>query len=1008
MFNQLQQQVNLLTNIMETSPVGIMIYNAQGQVILMNNYAKKILGFNPEEIKFPYQNLFLKIIDHHGNLLKKEDLVFAQVKAKKEAVYNVPIGIIKKDGTQVLLNVNAVPLFNKNGNFNGVTLVFEDGTEQIKIKASLQESEARFRNAFEYAPLAMFLVSLEGKILTVNQSASLLFDYTKEELLSLKIAQLKQNENNLSENYQLEKLKSGQLNFYQKVNRYLGKNQQLIIGLLSVSVVKDEQENPLYFIYQIQDITARQEAEKVKAKLMLRNQSMIQALGDIVYEYSVRQNIINWDGEYTKVLGYSTAEMSNRIKIHLRRIHPQDRPKVVQEFKRAFSENKVFDLEYRLLRHNNSYGWVHNRGIMHGAKKGKPEQIIGIIKDINDQKKAEIALLENEKKLNSFVQTVGTVIMVISPDYKILEWNQEAEKIYGYKRDQVMGENYSILFLNPSDRQEYQEKLQEALRGKEIRNFESKILTYNGEEKYLLWNINCLKEYKEKYLGVIATGQDITQQKQVENSLIKSEQNFRTLAEFTTDWEYWMTPDQKIVYMSPSCEDLTGYQAEEFINDPQLFHKIIYQEDQDYWKQHFCTYFKVAASQLEFRIVTKQGEIRWLSHICRSIYNEDGNWLGKRVSNRDITEQKKAQFALEESEIRYRQMIETISEGIWILNEENKTTFVNDIMAKMLGYTPEEMIGKELFDFMNEEGKKLALYNIKRRQQGISEQHDFLFLRKDNTPLWVSISTSPILDEQGNYQGALGLLTDITERKNAELVMQNALEKERELNEFKTRFISMTSHEFRTPLSVISSSASILKNFSHKLSEDKKQKHLEIIESYVKYTTQLLDDILLISRADSGKLEFNPEKINIIDFCQHITEEMQINAFNHQIIFNYSENLKGNFYQLDPKLLRHIFINLLSNGVKYSPENSLINFQLISEENQLIFTITDQGIGIPIEDQEQLFEPFHRASNIGTIKGTGLGLNIVRKSVELHGGKISFNSIINQGTTFIVIIPIEK
>ncbi len=1007
MFNQLQQQVNLLTNIMETSPVGIMIHNANGQVTLMNNYGKKILGFSPEEIKFPYDNLFLKIIDHHGNLLKKEDLVFAKVKATKEAVYNVPIGIIKTNGNQVLLNVNASPLFDEKNNFNGVTVVFEDVTEQVRIKAELQKSEARFRNAFEYAPLAMFLVSLEGKILAFNLSALELFGYSESELLTLNIDQIKQDKEIKNKNQYIKILISGKVKYYQTINHYLTKDEKLITALISISLVRDEQEKPLYFIKQIQDITARQEAEKVKDQLMLRNQSMIQALGDIVYEYSVRKNIINWEGEYIKVLGYSSLEIGNKIQIHLRRIHPEDRQKVVQEFKRAFQEDKIFDLEYRLLCQNNSYCWVHDRGIMHGEKKGKPEQIIGVIKNINEKKKIEIELLESEQKLNSFVQTVGTVIMVISPDYKILEWNQEAEKIYGYKRDEVIGENYSILFLNPQDRQAYQEKLQEAFMGKEIRNFESKILTYNGEEKYLLWNINILKSYEGKSLGVIAVGQDITQQKQIENSLSKSEQNFRTLAEFTTDWEYWMTPNQKIVYMSPSCEDLTGYQAEEFINDPQFFQKIIYQEDRVLWDKHFCRYFEVVASELEFRIVTKQGEIRWLSHICRSIYNEDGDWLGKRVSNRDITDQKKAQFALEESENRYRQMVETISEGIWIIDPENKTTFVNEIMANMLGYSVEEMIGKELFDFMDEQGKKLALLNIERRRQGIFEQHDFLFLRKDQTPLWVNISTSPILDELGNYQGALGLLTDITKRKNAELVIQNALKKEQELNEFKNRFISMTSHEFRTPLSVISSSASILKNFSHKLSEEKKQKHLDIIETYVKYTTQLLDDILLISRAESGKLEFNPEPINIVQFCQDITEEMRINALNHQLNFNYQCNFCDNIYQLDPKLLRHIFINLLSNAFKYSPENSQVDFQLIIEENQLIFQIKDQGIGIPIEDQDQLFEPFHRASNIGTIKGTGLGLNIVKKSIELHGGKINFVSKINQGTTFTVIIPIN-
>jgi PAS domain S-box-containing protein len=328
-------------------------------------------------------------------------------------------------------------------------------------------------------------------------------------------------------------------------------------------------------------------------------------------------------------------------------------------------------------------------------------------------------------------------------------------------------------------------------------------------------------------------------------------------------------------------------------------------------------------------------------------------------------------------------------------------------MAQMLGYSVEEMMGKELLEFMDDDMKKIAQSNIERRRQGIQEQHDFPFLRKDNKPIWTTISTSPIIDEQGNYQGALGLLTDITERKSTELMIQNALAKEKELNELKNRLISMTSHEFRTPLSVISSSASILKNFSHKLSEEKKEKHLDIIQTYVQYTTQLLDDILLINKAEAGKMEFNPEPINISEFCQTIGDEIRINSLDRQLNFTIQGKFSQKIYQLDPKLLRHILINLLSNGIKYSPENSWINFKLIEAENELIFEISDQGMGIPPDEQDQLFEPFHRCSNIGTIKGTGLGLNIVKKSVELHGGKISFISKINQGTTFTVIIPIS-
>ena len=217
----------------------------------------------------------------------------------------------------------------------------------------------------------------------------------------------------------------------------------------------------------------------------------------------------------------------------------------------------------------------------------------------------------------------------------------------------------------------------------------------------------------------------------------------------------------------------------------------------------------------------------------------------------------------------------------------------------------------------------------------------------------------------------------------------------------------MTSHEFRTPLAVISSSAGILKEFSQKLDEEKKQKHLECIITYVKHTTQLLDEILLISKAEAGKLAFEPKPLDLVEFCQKLTSEMQLSTQNNTIIF--SSNTKTEVIALvDKKLLRQILINLLSNAVKYSQHNSSVKFDLQITEQSIIFSIEDQGIGIPQADKTQLFEAFHRATNVGSISGTGLGLTIVKNCVDLHGGKVTVVSQEGIGTKFTVIIPLQS
>jgi len=271
----------------------------------------------------------------------------------------------------------------------------------------------------------------------------------------------------------------------------------------------------------------------------------------------------------------------------------------------------------------------------------------------------------------------------------------------------------------------------------------------------------------------------------------------------------------------------------------------------------------------------------------------------------------------------------------------------------------------------------------------------------------------------------LGLMI---QRKQAEEEVHKALVKEKELTELKSRFISMTSHEFRTPLTTIQSSAELLEYYSQKWTQEKKLTHLHRIQSSVKHMTNLLDDVLIIGKADAGKLTFNPSPLDVEKFCRNLVEELQLNdTEQHNIIFT-CEGKADDFGKsetmlstpssvpssqlhvptlpcLDEKLLRQILENLLSNAIKYSPEGSTIEFSLSRFSSQAVFLIRDQGIGIPLEDQQLLFESFHRATNVGTIAGTGLGLTIVKKCVDIHEGQVTVESEVGVGTTFSVTLP---
>lgn len=237
--------------------------------------------------------------------------------------------------------------------------------------------------------------------------------------------------------------------------------------------------------------------------------------------------------------------------------------------------------------------------------------------------------------------------------------------------------------------------------------------------------------------------------------------------------------------------------------------------------------------------------------------------------------------------------------------------------------------------------------------------------------------------------------------------LDEALSQEKELNQLKSRFISMVSHEFRNPLNSISGMAQILKTYGDGLTPEKKAEVFEQLERNVVKMQDLLDDVLAISRKDLNKLQFKPAPLDLEIFCRSLIDHIQT-TFSHKQPINFLYQTEQKQFNLDQKLLHHILTNLLANACKYSPPNSPIDFEVCCQDSDIVFTIRDRGIGIPPEDLPHLFDSFYRARNTRDVQGTGLGLAIAKQYVDLHQGKISVTSELNQGSTFIVTIPVEE
>lgn len=252
--------------------------------------------------------------------------------------------------------------------------------------------------------------------------------------------------------------------------------------------------------------------------------------------------------------------------------------------------------------------------------------------------------------------------------------------------------------------------------------------------------------------------------------------------------------------------------------------------------------------------------------------------------------------------------------------------------------------------------------------------------------------------------GVIWTFLDITEHKKAEQEIRDALDRQKELNELRSRFVAMTSHEFRTPLATILSSAELLKYYSDRMPAREKDEVIQNIENSVQRMARMLDRVLLIGKVDAQMLEFTPARVDLVPLCLALVEEARTQSADSPctVRTEFGDGVGWGVY--DEKLLGHIFGNLLSNAIKYSPHGGEVRFKVRLQAHETVFEVSDQGIGIPSDEIAHLFESFHRSSNVGNIQGTGLGLAIVKNAVDLHRGRITVESETGRGTCFRVTL----
>lgn len=377
----------------------------------------------------------------------------------------------------------------------------------------------------------------------------------------------------------------------------------------------------------------------------------------------------------------------------------------------------------------------------------------------------------------------------------------------------------------------------------------------------------------------------------------------------------------------------------------------------------------------------------------------------------DITSRKEMELALKVSEERWHFAIEASGDSVWDWNMMTKEIFFSDQGKLMLGYSVEEIEPKpgEWEKHVHPDDIKPCLENLNKYLNGEADSYlsEYRMRCKDGSYIWVH-DRGKIIEwtTEGKPMRIIGTHKNITNRKLYEEQLRKGLEKEKELNELKSRFVATTSHEFRTPLASILMISDTLISYHQKMNMAQVSSKLLKIKKHVLHLNDIVNNVLQLSKMQEGKIGFNPKNVDIIATCLHIIDGFNIGElYKDQIKFN--SPFKTLIINIDKLLIVQSINNLISNALKYSPENSLVNIELNLGKDELLLMVRDRGIGIPEKDIKHLFTPFFRASNSSTIQGNGLGLSIVRESLLLHGGRVSCSNNTDKGSTFILHFPLE-
>jgi PAS domain S-box-containing protein len=665
------------------------------------------------------------------------------------------------------------------------------------------------------------------------------------------------------------------------------------------------------------------------------------------------------------------------------------------EYKKAYATcvSKGF-FTYRITRNEKEYDLALSPIIIKNLVEG--------ISVFHFDKSSQRNLLNVASFLNNALEnkslTNQELVYTLDKEFKFISFNEAFSRLY-----------FSYLGKDPEIGKQTEFVLGDSSISINLKNWYHKVLKgdyidtvlYMGNQMIHLKISPCFNNNNE-VCGLTAINKDITVQNESQKKLIESEEKYKYVVDHVTDIVFQTDQEGFWSYLNNAWETIMEFTIEESINT--LFFTYLHPDDVERnqilftplinREKNYCTH--------EIRYITKSGKIKWIRVFATLLLDIENNIKGTTGTLKDITIEK-------ENTYRYELLSKNVNDLVCLLETDGTFLYVSPSFSNLLGISIEEIIGKNVKHFIHPEDIEsiVNFSNSSYESKDLDSYSTYRFKNKNEGYHWIETNAKIFYDVFYGRKLINASSRIIDERKILEQQLLTSLEKERQLNQLKSKFVSMASHEFRTPMTTIKTSAELAGIYlesENALQVAKAKKHIKTIDEEIDRLSALVNDILVLGKIESDTYELHKGNYNISQTIKEIIKKQcDLQEDNRKVEFK--EKGIAQLFEFDKTFMHLIFENLISNAFKYSLNRKGPKICVTYFLEKVEISITDYGIGIPKEEQGQMFKSFFRASNVQNIKGTGIGLVLVHYFIELHGGEVTFISKQNMGTTFTIVLP---